>query len=364
MPRNLNTNAKNEVAKRLGTEPINIIEIKFGKKKKNIKLYADKDLSGIEGKILQLGNLDEAIKLRTGGSTASISVTLDDTKQDIKALLNKFDIHKKPVKVFQWFGGLDPEGKDISDKFLLFEGEINSPIVWDEGERTVSFEIVTTVESQEVGFAPEEGQFPNVPSHLTGQVWPLCFGDVVHVPAVKSSETVVSTLGSMFGSPDRTLPLKRDYLIERLQFLVNDYYNGLVVLTQATRLAREPIEIEADYLAAIIEQDTRRQTQEDRAAELEELGKECDELKKTLARTSGEKREEIQAEFTQKCEIDEVPQEDTLEEIETLIESTEEEIEDLKMKIEELENDRTFFEGNQEKQDDIDEDIKFFSLLN
>lgn len=103
--------------------------------------------------------------------------------------MDTHDIHKRDVWVYQWF-----EGLDLSDRFLLFRGKISSPIIWEEGDRTVTFTIITQLEDKEVGFSPEEGQFPFIPKDLVGKTWPSCFGTPIDVPAVRIGDAVTGTL--------------------------------------------------------------------------------------------------------------------------------------------------------------------------
>lgn len=186
-----------------GTEPVNIIEIQWTVGGP-ISSYADRDIPPfVQGRILSLGGLDNTVKISEGGENATIEVTMDDTDGTIKAILDANDIHKRPVWVYQWFQGLD-----LSDKFLLFKGQINSPVNWNEGERTVEFTIMSLIESVEIGFSIEEGNFPNAPYFLLGKAWPLCFGTTVNVPALRTNNLFVGTLASGVGISDFTIPLK------------------------------------------------------------------------------------------------------------------------------------------------------------
>jgi hypothetical protein len=54
----LNVASLAEIAKTHGTEPINIVEIKWSG---SSLWYADKDVEGIPGKILELGSIDSVI---------------------------------------------------------------------------------------------------------------------------------------------------------------------------------------------------------------------------------------------------------------------------------------------------------------
>ena len=191
MPRNPNAAALTKVQTRLGTEPVTVIEVDWSG---TPITYADKDFLGAEGKILALSGLDAIVKLGSSGASGSISVTLDDGDGSIKALLNANDIHKRPARIFQSYEGLVD-----GDKFLLFSGEVSSPIIWSEGQRTISFSIVNTIEDRELGFAPEDGEFDFVADSAIGVAWPLAFGDVVRVPAVRITEAVRGTSLTHYG---------------------------------------------------------------------------------------------------------------------------------------------------------------------
>jgi len=86
----------------------------------------------------------------------------------LKAICANHDLVKRPVWVYQWFDGLD-----LAHKFLLFKGEINSPFAWNEGDRTVRFDVTTRIEEVEAGYSMEEGDFPVIPPDALGKAWPL-----------------------------------------------------------------------------------------------------------------------------------------------------------------------------------------------
>ncbi len=271
MPRTLPANAITEIAKPLGVEPINIVGVDWVGNGTEI-LYADRDLTGVLGRILELGEFDEIVKA-TGNSTVSVRVSLDDTDGELKTIYNTTDLHKKRCSVYQYFGGLS-----LADKFLLFRGEISTPVVWDEGKRTLSFDILSKIESEEVGFSPEEGQFPDVSPAAIGKVWPLCFGSVAHVPVVKTSDVIRGNLVTTIGIPDATLPLKRKQLV----FNLNDYVKALAyyskVMQVAYTIARPPIDIASDYLVTIKTEDALKQAVENYSGLYEDYKEQLDKL--------------------------------------------------------------------------------------
>ncbi len=200
MARNISAASLAKLATNLGTEPVNILEIQWiadGPR----DAYADRDIEGgIKGRILEIGGLDDVVQISGGGQSQQISLTLDDTDGSLKQILDTQDIHKRPCWVYQWF-----EGLATSEKFLIFRGEINSPVEWNEGDRTVSFDVISKIEDVEVGFSLEEGDFVSPPEDLIGKPWPLVFGTCINVPSLQIKSIRQGTLATGVGIKDFTL---------------------------------------------------------------------------------------------------------------------------------------------------------------
>ena len=172
-----------KLATRYGNESITIIEVDWAVGRAHS--YADRDVSSIPGRIIDVGDLDNVIGVSNNNSSQSLAVTLDDTDGTIKAIFDGYDIHKRDVRVYQWF-----EGLALTDKFLLFAGKVSSPIVWNERDRTVKFTVISQLEDKEIGFSAEEGQFPYLPADLVGKAWPMIFGTVQDCPALQINKAV------------------------------------------------------------------------------------------------------------------------------------------------------------------------------
>lgn len=181
--RTISANSLAKLTKKLGTEPISIVEVDWGNGAP--VSYADKPVSGIPGKILELGALDNVIDVLNNSSSQQIAITLDDTDGTLKGIIDTQDIHQKNVRVYQHFQGLD-----LSDKFLVFAGKISSPINWSEADRTLSFTVLSQLEDLEFGFSPEEGDIVGLPADLIGMPWPVIFGACLDVPAVQIGRAV------------------------------------------------------------------------------------------------------------------------------------------------------------------------------
>jgi len=209
MARTISAASQAKLDSNLGTEPALIIEIQWVDGG-SINTYSDKDLGGNEGKILEVSGLDNTVVVQgvqsgTSSDSQQISVTLDDTDGTIKNIMDTHDVHKEPAWVYQWFQGLDE-----NEKFLIFKGQISSPMQWDEGDRTVSFDIITRIEDAEVGFSMEEGDFEYVPEDLVGAPWPLVFGSVRSCPALRTGSPRKGLLKTGFGIRDYMLAPKKE----------------------------------------------------------------------------------------------------------------------------------------------------------
>lgn len=193
------------ITSQYGADPVIIIGVQWvigGP----VIFYADRDItlddgSVVPGKIDSMDTIDDTIQIDSGGDSKQVNIVMSDTDGSIKLILDTIDIHKRACYVYQSFDGLSWD-----DKFLLFKGEISTPIVWDEGDRTVSFDVISIIEDAEVGFSIEEGQFPILPADLVGKPWPMVFGSVLNCPSLRINSPRQGTLATSFGISDFTLP--------------------------------------------------------------------------------------------------------------------------------------------------------------
>lgn len=245
--KNLNAAALAEIAKQYGTEPITILQVEW--EEGSSAFYADKEIDGFDGRILEVTDIQTALTLENV-STQQVSVTLDDTDSEIKTRLDTMDVHKKPATIYQYYGDLTP-----GDEFVVFKGQISTPFEWGEKDRQITFTVLSEVESWEVGFSPEEGQLDFVAPDLVGNAWPLAFGNVVHVPATKVTSQESAQLLEPFGIVDPLLFYKLDriefaYMIEA--FMLKFW---ILVMRGANALAPDVSWIINEYVKAIIMED-------------------------------------------------------------------------------------------------------------
>ena len=108
--RTLTAAAQAAINTKRGKEPIIIVEVDWGSNSGGIR-YADRAIDGIQGRIIDIGNIDNAVDVQSSTSSQEVSITLDDADGHIKRIIQTQDVHQCGVRVYQWF-----EGMDLADK--------------------------------------------------------------------------------------------------------------------------------------------------------------------------------------------------------------------------------------------------------
>lgn len=181
-----------------GIEPVNIVRVWWVSS--GYIDYADREFSeyGVKGSLITLSDLEDVINLDQNSSSTTVSIRLDDSSGELKEIFNNVDIHRKRVQIFQWFTEI---GYDT--KFVIFEGEIASPVTWSESDRTLDFDVLSKLEDREVGFSADEASFEHVPPEIVGKPWPLVFGVVNAVPAIQTIKVPTGLTASEIGTVDK-----------------------------------------------------------------------------------------------------------------------------------------------------------------
>lgn len=165
--------------------------------------YSDRKLNGLDypiPNIISVSDFDTTMIVSGSSDSQSVTIVMDDTDGSIRNIIDEQDIHLRPVRLYLTFQGLS-----IAEKALMFEGVINSPIIWNESDRTLSFTVLSKLEDVEVGFTMEDGNFPYIPPSERGKAWPLVFGQVCNMEAVQVTTLRKGYLAQGVGVPDPTI---------------------------------------------------------------------------------------------------------------------------------------------------------------
>lgn len=243
-----------------GIEPVILIKI-FWANGPSVT-YSDRRFSayGFEGRIQSISGIEDVLDIQANSSSASVDIVLDDTDGQVKNIFNYNDIHKSKVQVLQWFAEIPP-----SEAFVIFEGEISSPIVWKESDRTLSFAVLSKIEDVEVGFSVEEGSMANFPQSFFGKPWPVVFGVVGGIPALRVNEAPRMILLKGFGIVDGDV---WDFEIAKLRKSIENLYaQWLASFTAGLKEAYIAARFKSDFPEFGLVDDPDRAEQHDQAAQ-------------------------------------------------------------------------------------------------
>lgn len=184
MSRSATADTLKRLARPSGEAPLPVVKLYIGTK---VYWFSDRDLDQdglhLDGRIITIGDLDMDVKVdrqsRIVGSVGVISVKLLDEDQALLRLMDANDLQGCKVEVYHWY-----EGQVQADLMLLLKGRIESPPVWHEDDRTLSFVAETPRRLRSIPFSPSEADGLAVDLDHLGKEWPMAFGTPSDVPAV------------------------------------------------------------------------------------------------------------------------------------------------------------------------------------
>lgn len=183
MPREIPAQASGNMLNKMGIEMSFILGTQFG-------VFSTKETAGAKGIIASLSSCTVERKADSMGSCGNVSVTLADHDGQVKLAMDVTDMEGSRATLWQRFEGANGEDNQI----IMLKGRVRGPIQWEEGSRSVSFEIESHIWSDQIGFAPTAEDFPDLNPDIFGTPWPLLFGKVYHVPAVHVKKRPAGTL--------------------------------------------------------------------------------------------------------------------------------------------------------------------------
>ena len=145
--------------------------------------------------LIEVGSLTSQKKSNSVGMVSTIDFTLDDIDGNLKTIIDSDPIEYVKCSLYQGYVG-------VVDRVLLFTGFISSPIEWTEGERTFKFTAETKLKDGIIGFSADEGSIEHLNPDAVDKPWPLCFGNVIQVPALHLIKQPQGNLKYQFKGPN------------------------------------------------------------------------------------------------------------------------------------------------------------------
>jgi hypothetical protein len=188
-----------------GSEPITVVRIDWST---GTRYYSDKVFtfgSNIcEPKILSLGTITSQQIQESASDVTSANISLDDTDNSIRTLASSSVLPGTICTVYQTYSTLG----NTSDALIVLRGRIANDITYPEGQRTIGFNIDTSFQADELGFAPKKGDLANLSTDAEGRLWPIVFGSCLKVPAVQIYKRVAGNLQTNIASLTTTFTVE------------------------------------------------------------------------------------------------------------------------------------------------------------
>src|SRR3989304_1800582 len=176
-----------------GYDPQPILKIEWGGTL-GTKYYGPQELTigtiQIVDRLVSAGEANFQVAVDRGGSVASFAVEIADTDKTLLAFMKTVNIAGKGVTLLhhmQATGNVTAQAQ--ADLLEMTKGKIGGEISWRDSDRVLRFDVVTSVRSDQVGHASEEGAFVGLAARAVGQAWPVVYGSVKDVPALKIVES-------------------------------------------------------------------------------------------------------------------------------------------------------------------------------
>jgi hypothetical protein len=177
------------IAQRTGVSPVVVISVLWGH---DLKWYTSRrvEIPGIisEARIIALGDLSCEKRSDNRSTTGALSFVLDDSDGAMKFYVDNVRVEQAKATAWLWI-----DGTHFDDRILLLDGLLTTP-VWDDDQRNLNLNLETLVEREEFGFAPTKEDFGDLSDEAVGTGWPMAFGTVKNLPAVRVRQKTIGTL--------------------------------------------------------------------------------------------------------------------------------------------------------------------------
>jgi hypothetical protein len=149
--------------------------------------YTSEAKSGSRGLIISLSDVDSAIRVDRSGTSTSVSVVINDSDGNVKTVIDQNDPQTKVARIYLSFSNSD-------ERQLLYSGSLSSPIVWNEGDRSVKFDIVELIKGQKFSIVSDDFVSSSLTPKAASEPWPVGFGTVRRAKALDLESGAYGTL--------------------------------------------------------------------------------------------------------------------------------------------------------------------------
>lgn len=178
------TNLQSEaIRKKTGLEPVLLLKVEVPN---NHLHFSDKKAVADNitwlGRILSVGDLTTEQKVSGIGSVASVNFTIEATD---RVLMDNYRLCGCAAKIYHKYEGID-------ETILLFSGKVSTPFEWRESDMTLTFDVVSDIDSREIGKEILESDYIGAVAGIVpisfGTVTNVCLPKIYEKPKVKTTQ--------------------------------------------------------------------------------------------------------------------------------------------------------------------------------
>ena len=137
--------------------------------------YSTRKDGSWEPKIQSFSGLRSSVNSDGSANLTQTSVSLFDTGSGLQEVATRGEAEGSAAIVYV-------------DNQEIFRGQVRNA-VWSDKEQVYSFDIVSYIESKQIGYTVAKNIYTPNNEVVVGKPWPVCFGKPQHVPAVFSQST-------------------------------------------------------------------------------------------------------------------------------------------------------------------------------
>ena len=199
---------------RFGLEPIPVVIVNWA----TPVTYSTKEYtSGVIPRLTGVSEISDSIDASGHNQIASSTVTIVDPDRAFADQAEADGVEGRWCTIQSRLDGV------TAAVLTVMLGQIQGPVEWDEGDRTVSFDVVSHLPEFDIGWAPTVTQlaaagFDNYDVDVAGQPWPFAFGAPIHSPTLRITKQlttmttgdIVITYDGVASSTTLTVALRAD----------------------------------------------------------------------------------------------------------------------------------------------------------
>ena len=177
-----------KVTTRIGTEPLIIVWVDWPS---GAVYYSEKAYKTASPWLKSVGDISVSGTYNELNSVSTVQIQLIDPEESLEDLYQQDEIEGIDCTVYLTY----PNITNYNQMEPLLKGRIKGDSSFDTGTSLLTFSVENIFSDQKIGYAPEDGDITDMSPDAVGVAWPVSFGSVLKIPAIRVKKAVVGQAG-------------------------------------------------------------------------------------------------------------------------------------------------------------------------